>query len=108
MELEDLEDDFREAYPNLSRELAESEGLDIEGVRTSGGVDEGSTRMPTAVDHLQRCQTPEEAVEVIEFLAETGEIEEGYGKDLKRQLVSRGLRSFGPKREPGEIERDGL
>jgi len=105
----DLEDDFRDAYPNLAEELENSEGLEIDGARTDEDeAEKAATQIPTVTDHLRRCETEEEAVEIIDYFVEKGEIEESHGDELKRQLVQRGLRSFGPKREPGEIAKDGL
>lgn len=104
----DLEDDFKQAYPNLSRELSEDDGLDINSVRTSADEGEKAAAIPTVTDHLRRCETRDEALEIIEYFARTTQITEEHYRHLKRQLVSQGLRSFGSKRDPGDIEKDGL
>lgn len=105
----DLEEEFKRAYPNLAEELEGSESTAIEGVRTEEEqAERAAARLPTVTDHLKRCESEDEALEIIDFFVESGEIPGDHGDELKRQLVTRGLRSFGEKREPGEIEKDGL
>ncbi len=56
---------------------------------------------PTVIDFIRRCDTEEEALEVINYLEKKGEISREYAERLRKQLKEKGLRSFGTKKEPG-------
>ena len=56
---------------------------------------------PDAIDFIRRADTIDEAMEVISFLEGRGEITPERAEELRRQLVEKGVRSFGPKKEPG-------
>ncbi|MBS1262943.1 MAG: hypothetical protein MAG715_00108 [Methanonatronarchaeales archaeon] len=105
----DADDEFRRAYPNLHDELEGSEQCVVDGVRTSEEqAERAAARVPTVTDHVRRCETVEEAIEIVDYFEERGEVSEERASSLRSQLVSRGVRSFGERREPGEIERNGL
>jgi hypothetical protein len=53
---------------------------------------------PTAIDYLRRCENDGQALEIINFLEEKGEIDASYARKLREQLARHGLRSFGKKR----------
>lgn len=108
MDPDELEEAFKQAYPNLADELTEGDGFEVDGVRSSSDEGEKAASMPTVTDHLRRCDTREEAIEIIDYFVDRQDIPAEHGSHLKRQLVSKGLRSFGPKREAGDIEKDGL
>ena len=59
---------------------------------------------PTVIDFIRRCDTEQQALEVIEFLESRGELSPEYARRLRGQLTRLGLRSFGPKRNPGCYE----
>jgi len=42
-----------------------------------------------------------QAREIIDYLERKGRITPEYAEKLRRQLKEKGLRSFGPKKEPG-------
>ncbi|MBO8174449.1 MAG: DUF2095 family protein [Thermococcus sp.] len=111
-------EEFREKFPALAEELEKREGIVIEGYR----VDEFqvleeeeleeekidfSGYNPTVIDFLRRCETDEEALEIINWLEERGEITHEMAKDLRITLVKKGVRAFGPKKEWGWYERHG-
>lgn len=104
---------FRRRFPHLAAELEETGGLRISGVRSS--LEEGERIAsnyqgyePGAVEFIRRCDTEEQALEIINYLEERGEITHEYARALRKQLVERGLRSFGPKRNPGCYDRGEL
>jgi len=55
--------------------------------------------MPDVIDFIRRCDTEEQAKEIIDYMEKRGEIEKRYAKKLRCQLREKGIRSFGPKKE---------
>ncbi|AFL95822.1 hypothetical protein CL1_1625 [Thermococcus cleftensis] len=103
-------EEFEQTFPALAREL-EGEGISIEAYRTSEERVEEPTDFsgynPTVIDFLRRCETDDEALEIINWLEERGEITPEMAKDLRITLVKKGVRAFGPKKEWGWYERHG-
>ncbi|WP_297437025.1 DUF2095 family protein [Thermococcus sp.] len=105
-------DEFKETFPHLHREL-EGEGVPVSGYRASGEkaekeLDETcdfSGYSPTVVDFLRRCETDEEALEIINWMEDHGEITHDIAKELRITLVRKGVRAFGPKKEWGWYEK---
>ncbi|MEM2622589.1 MAG: DUF2095 family protein [Candidatus Nezhaarchaeales archaeon] len=96
MDIEEL----RRKYPHLAKEL-EERVMCIE-VRGSRSSDEGfQVGMPDAVDYIRRCRNVQEAEEVISFLEKTNQISKYRAEELREQLYSQGLESFGPHKEFG-------
>jgi hypothetical protein len=62
---------------------------------------------PQAVDFIRRCDTEEQAEEIIAYLQKRGEITEEYTQELRCQLKRDGVRSFGPKKEENHYFREG-
>jgi hypothetical protein len=62
---------------------------------------------PQAVDFIRRCDTEEQAEEIIAYLQKRGEITEEYAQELRCQLKRDGVRSFGPKKEENHYFREG-
>ncbi|WP_297490424.1 DUF2095 family protein [Thermococcus sp.] len=108
-------EEFERAFPALSREL-EGAGLSIEAYRLSEGeaIEEEefepqdfSGYNPTVIDFLRRCETDEEALEIINWMEERGEITHEMARDLRITLTKKGVRAFGPKKGWGWYERHG-
>ena len=78
---------FRRMFPNLYYEL------------------QGS-RLPTVLDHLERCRNEEEALEIIEFFERKGEITKEYASFLKRNIKQ--LSYLFGTRKRGDYESRGL
>ncbi|NJE04857.1 DUF2095 domain-containing protein [Thermococcus sp. M36] len=105
-------EEFEEMFPALAREL-DGEGIPIDAYRTDEGralVEEDEVRdfsgyNPTVIDFLRRCETDDEALEIINWLEEHGEITHEMAKELRITLVKKGVRAFGPKKEWGWYER---
>lgn len=102
-------DEFRRKFPNIAKEMGGAGTIQISAVRTSVKEAEKVAHSlqgyePTAVDFIRRCESDEQALEIIDFLERKGEIEPDYASRLRTQLVEQGLRSFGPKKNPGCYE----
>ncbi len=98
--------EFKKEYPNLAEEWGGDGTVRINAVRTSVKEAEKATHSvqgyePTAIDFIRRCENNDQALEIIAFLEEQGEITSDYARRLRVQLVERGLRSFGRTRKPG-------
>ncbi|MCO6041423.1 DUF2095 family protein [Thermococcus alcaliphilus] len=102
-------EEFEEKYPHLAKELEEEPGLVIEGYRVEEEEEEElmdfSGYNPTVIDFIRRCETDEEALEIINWMEEHGEITPELAKELRIKLVKEGVRSFGSKKEWGWYER---
>jgi hypothetical protein len=101
--------EFEEKFPALAKEL-ENEGIPVESYREREELIEDESRdfsgyNPTIIDFLRRCETDEEALEIINWMEERGEITHEMAKDLRITLTKRGVRAFGPKKEWGWYER---
>lgn len=102
-------DEFKKRFPVLAKEMEEGRGkADLEfeveppkPQRKFAGYD------PDVIDFIRRCNDEEEALEIIEYLRGREEITVEEADRLRRQLEEEGLRSFGPKKEPGYYEREG-
>jgi len=99
---------FRKLFPNLYREMElKKMSVSIDAVRLDREEAEKEAsrpRAPTAptpMDYLRRCDTDEEAMEVIEYLERKREISSDLAKRLREQVSRRGVRSFGRKKEWG-------
>jgi hypothetical protein len=55
--------------------------------------------MPDVIDFIRRCDTEEQAEEIIAYMEKRGEIEKQYAERLRKQLKDKGVRSFGLKKE---------
>jgi len=92
---------FKKLFPHLAKEISEKKMcISINGVRWHE-EEEDELRNPGVISFLRRCRTEKEALEVIEWMEKRGEISKEYAEDLRKQLKTRGLRSFGPFKEDG-------
>lgn len=100
-------EEFRRKFPNLAKEIeGGSESISIDSVRTDRKEAEKASHFahgfePSAVDFIRRCDTEQQALEIINFLEDRKEIEHEHAMRLRRQLTVLGLRSFGSKKFPG-------
>jgi hypothetical protein len=78
---------FKKMFPNLKHE--------VEG-----------TKIPTILDHFEKCKSDEDALELIDFFEKNGEISVEMANYLRKNLSKyRGL--FGTRTQ-GEYERRGI
>ncbi|MEO2152274.1 MAG: DUF2095 family protein [Thermococcus sp.] len=106
-------EEFKKRFPALAKELEEG-GVPIEAFRADEeeGEQEAEPRSfagyePTVIDFLRRCETDEEALEIINWMESRGEITPEIAKELRITLAKKGVRAFGPKKEWGWYERHG-
>lgn len=97
---------FKKMFPNLAEELkSEEHKVAMNSVRTDAQAGErvASERfvhyMPNVIDFIRRCDTAEQAEEIIAYMEKKGEIGRECAEKLREQLKSRGIRSFGAKKE---------
>ena len=97
---------FKKMFPNLSEELEGGDSeVPIDAVRTDSEADKKATPDkfrnydPTVVDFIKRCDTEEQAEEIIAYMEKKGEVTKEHAAKLRKQLKKEGVRSFGPKRE---------
>jgi hypothetical protein len=62
---------------------------------------------PSAEDFIRRCDTDEQAEEIIAYLEKKCEITCERAEELRCQLKQKGVRSFGPKKEENHYFREG-
>lgn len=90
-------EEFRRRFLRLAMELGVSE---TEVKEWDKETDDLRGFIPTAIDYLTRCDSENEANRTIDYLERKREISEDYAERLRRQLKEKGVRSFGPKKEP--------
>jgi len=97
-------EEFKRKYPNLARELgllSKEEELLSRIERGYSPTDEPKSLrgyVPDVIDFIRRCETEEEAFEIIDFLEKRGEISQKIAELIKRKIKEKGLRFFGPKK----------
>ncbi|MFW6110436.1 MAG: DUF2095 family protein [Thermoproteota archaeon] len=97
---------LKDMFPHLFKELESDEHkVSIDSIRTNPESGEKaaskkfSNYQPDVVDFIRRCDTPEQAEDIIHFMKKRGEISKSYAQRLSRQLKEKGVRSFGSKKE---------
>ncbi len=97
---------FKKLSPNLTAEF-ENDVMShsINSVRTNSYVCEKASAAsfegysPDIVDFIRRCDTNQQAEEIIKFLEARAEIPVLYANKIRKQLKEKGVRSFGSKKE---------
>lgn len=103
------EEEFKKRFPNLAKEMEKGESkadlnftIEIPKARRKfSGYD------PNETDFIRRCNTIEEAREIINYLEYRKEISIKRAEELRTQLENHGLRSFGRKKVKDYYEREG-
>ncbi|MCX8169823.1 MAG: DUF2095 family protein [Candidatus Methanomethyliaceae archaeon] len=90
-------EELRKAFPNLMREIEEASLEE----KITMKIDRSRGYEPTVIDFIRRCDSNEEAIEIIDFLEKRGEISKEYAEALRTRIRKKGVRSFGKKRKPG-------
>jgi hypothetical protein len=106
LDLEVDKETFKRMFPNLAKELESDENkVSVNSVRTDERTGENAVSerfahyMPDVIDFIRRCDTEEQAEEIIAYMEKRGEVEKQYAERLRKQLKDKGVRSFGPKKE---------
>jgi hypothetical protein len=98
---------FKELFPHLADELESGRStVDLEGemVGTKGSLNTNRKWAgydPDIIDFIRRCDTNEQAVEIIGYMAKEGKITSEMADKLRKKLEEEGVRSFGKHKEPG-------
>jgi len=112
---------MKKMFPNLIKELENGENkVSIDGVRANAAKAEESVNdveetmlaeaenalpdkfrhyNPTVIDFIRRCDTKDQAEEIVAYMQQRREITEEYANKVRAQLKKEGLRSFGSKKE---------
>jgi hypothetical protein len=97
---------FQKMFPNLTQEIESGNcKTKISSVRSDPHTGEKAVAKkfvgytPDVIDFLRRCDKAEEAEDIICYLEKRGEISLEYATKLRKQLKTKGVRSFGSKKE---------
>jgi hypothetical protein len=97
---------FKKMLPKLAEEMETDENrFKISSVRSDVSVAERASAkrfdnyVPDAVDYIRRCDSEKQAEEIVDFLERRREITSEYAHKLRKQLKTKGVRSFGPKKQ---------
>ena len=98
---------FKKMFPHLAKELTHEENkVTIDAVRVNpekpkkqAQPDRFHNYHPTVVDFIRRCNTENEAEEIISYMEKRCEITREHAQQLRQQLQQKGVRSFGAKKE---------
>lgn len=105
--METDKESIKRIFPNMAQEIQSSENSvsakparKAEKTETKVDSSQSFTRyIPDVIDFLRRCDTKEQAEEIIAYMEKRGEIERQYAQKLRKQLREKGVRSFGSKKE---------
>ena len=99
---------FKKFFSHLAEEMeggvsrVKSKDIrDAHGEEAKGESRKWAGHVPDVVDFLRRCETVEQAEEVIEYMEARGEVTPDRAVELRRQLREEGLDSFGGRKEEG-------
>lgn len=124
---------LKKMFPNLYRELedddSENSKVSIDAVRADPDAAERAAEIqdvceeefleptepvdklrhfnPSAVDFIRRCDTDEQAQEIITYLQKKGELTAEQAKELECKLKREGVRGFGSKKEENYYFKEG-
>lgn len=97
---------FKKMFPRLTEEMKTDENrYKISSVRSDVGVAERASAkrfdnyLPDAVDYIRRCDSEKQAEEIVDYLERRNEITGEYAQKLRKQIKTKGVRSFGPKKQ---------
>ena len=90
---------FKKLFPSLAKELDNEEAVVKINQATPGGDRKWAGHDPDAIDFIRRCSTEKEALEIISYLENKGELTVENAADLREQLKNEGLESFGSHKD---------
>jgi hypothetical protein len=96
---------FKKLFPHLAKEM--ESGRSKAELGKSSEIDNSFRNKgrrwagynPDIIDFIRRCETIEQAREVINYLKDRGEITNKLAVEIKQRLDKEGLRSFSTKKE---------
>lgn len=107
-------DEFEKEFPALADEMTSGSTKThrIDGVRTmseeADPAEGHATYMPNVIDYIRRCDTLNQAMEIVDYLLKQKEISSTKAREIKAQLKRDGIRSFGSKKEKDHYLHHGL
>ena len=98
---------LKKMFPNLAKELQTVDNkVRVNSVRTDPKDGEKAVTsqsfdnyVPDVIDFIRRCDTKEQAEEIVCYLERRGEIDKENAQKIRKQLREKGVRSFGTKKE---------
>ena len=106
-------DRFKKLFPHLAREMESGQSrVDVNRDQEADGKEtENDSRIwagyePDIIDFIRRCETVEQAEEVICYMERREEITAERAAEIREQIAEGGLRSFGPKKEEGFYQKN--
>ena len=106
-------DRFKKLFPHLAEEMESGRSkahLDDETETGGSGTRTNARKWtgydPDVVDFIRRCETVEQAKEVVEYLESRGELTAERAAEIKKQIAEEGLRSFGARKDEGFYHKD--
>jgi hypothetical protein len=96
---------FRRLFPHLAEEMEKGASkIPIDHFRVRLDHEDRLTARkwagynPDIVDFIRRCDTEDQAKEIIDYMERQGEITTEKAAELRKQLKAEGLKSFGDKK----------
>jgi hypothetical protein len=87
-------EEFKKKYPHLAEEVFGDKGIKVK-------FDIFRGYRPGVIDFIRRCDTEEEAIEIVNYLERRGELTQDEAEEIRRKIRREGVRSFGPKKDNG-------
>ena len=104
---------FKKLFPHLAREMEEGESkVQIDQFRQNVEHEDRLTdrrwasHNPDIIDFIRRCDTAEQAEEIISYMEGRGEITADRASELRRRLRAEELAGFGDRKEPEFYHRE--
>ena len=103
-------DRFKKLFPHLAREM-EGGGSEVD-LQEGGAKDRADQGRkwagydPGIIDFLRRCETKEQALEIIDYMEARGEITPENAGRLRGEIMENGLGSVGKRKEEGYYHRN--
>ncbi|MEM2136332.1 MAG: DUF2095 family protein [Candidatus Methanomethylicia archaeon] len=94
-------DTLRKYFPHLAKELEDELLMLSITNKNVNNVLKFKGYEPNVIDFIRRCDTEDQALEIINFMTKQNLISDGEAEKLKFILREKGIRYFGSKKEPG-------
>ena len=106
-------DRLKRLFPHLAREMESgrsradvNDNIETAAPKTNDEARKWAGYDPDVIDFIRRCETAEQAEEILDYMESRGEITAERAVEIRKQISEEGLRSFGPKKETGFYDRD--
>ncbi|MEM3660065.1 MAG: DUF2095 family protein [Thermoproteota archaeon] len=87
----------------MSTSLSEEELLKIADEGYSESLEPKTLKgyVPNVFDYIRRCDSVEEAFQILDFLVSRNELPEKVARVIKKRIMEKGVRFYGPKKQVG-------